>query len=864
MWNPYYNIPFLTTLPLHLENGAEMSRHAAGALQWPPSVHVNQTVAAWRGFPAFPKATQSSNEAKVFLIHRSLYDLIKGPIMLEMTDQKLLDWYLCLPVEDRHLIKENGGLRVFLQKHPALGVTGEVVYVKEEIRGVHRAEETPALTESSHCRSSQCCWCYSPSTSSAARMCGQCCKARASPQEAFLSVEKKVILLPNAFEKELNLRSSDESAMNQQCNYSSTKWMDIDHRGTVRSGNDPKKEYHSVIKEQSFAHGTSEVFQWIPEQEGHAERMEDLLHQQDPDFSAVGEAGFGQKCTEGASQSAYEDCFPWTAQDKARSSRPVTSQRFLAVDGKVAMNQSEEINGDLGGNVMSSSDRQSTRVKKMCSLERQIVQCDAVTSTELSTMDQDAQTLSVSTAEKSTITDVYMADLDYFKQEFIRLKLVEAEVGSLKEKLKSFEGKERSSHQRAVQAELSLLALQHAMCQQYCWGRYCTSLEGSRFLLGKNIMPESMIEVLQILEDNYQEMRKNILSGVALDQLRPLSVDCQKIASEGCYIPAEEIKSAPQNESCSFCEESMLTESSGGGGQGLECRIITSLKEGLNEKTEAFTHQDSSLFGKNGALPIRTIGAPEPESLCKESSTNKSRQEGQKSHSTAAEKDSEIQGEGFFHEQELDQYFLGVKDLPNDSAENNVDQFGKYQSSGVKTAIFFKNVRTATVSVLAPSAPERAVEDLNGHVVKGQSIEGKQIPDGTGLGPQKQACSVKSCRSVGDTPAVVVKGLSPPLEKLVNVLESPTSCGVFVPRRTVADGFGALMAQLSLRHPGLAQRSIMDALLELLAGRSGFLSDLPQETIVEMTSTLLKRAPSEEVSLRVNEDPKWNEPAQML
>nr|XP_023682655.1 RNA-binding protein 44-like isoform X1 [Paramormyrops kingsleyae] len=849
MWHPYYNIPFLTTLPLHLENGAEMSRHAAGALQWPPSVHVNQTVAAWRGFPAFPKATQSTNEAKVFLIHRSLYDLIKGPIMLEMIDQKLLNWYLSLPVEDRHLIKEEGGLRVFLQKHPALGVTGDVVYIKEEIRGVHRAEETPALPESSHCRSSQCCWCYTPSASSAARMCSQSCKARAGPQEAFLSVEeKKLVLLPNAFEKELNLCGSDESVMNgagkatsQQCDYSSTKWMDVEHRGTVQSGNDPKKQYPGVIKEQSFAHGAAEVFQWIPEQKGHPENMEDLMHLQDPDFGAVEEAGFGQKFTEGASQSACEGCFPWTVQDKARSSGPVTSQRFQAVDGKVAMNQSEGINGDLRGNVMSSSDRQSTRVKKICSLERQIVLCDAVVSTDLSTMDQDVQTLAVSTAEKSTITDVYMADLDYFKQEFIRLKLVEAEVGTLKDKLKSFEGKERSSHQRAVQAELSLLALQHAMCQQYCWGRYCTSLEGSRFLLGKNVMPESMIEVLQILADNYQEMRKNILSGVPLDQLRPLSVDCQKIASEGCYIPTEGIKSVPENESC-FCEESMLTESSG----GLECRINTSLKEGLNEKTEAFTHQDSNLFGKNLALPIRTTGAPEPES-----STNQSRQEGEKSHSSAAAKDSEIQGEGFFHEEKMDQYFLGVKDLPNDSTENNVDQFGKYQPSGVKTAIFFKNVRTATVSVLAPSAPERAVEDLNSHVVKGQPIEGKKIPDGTGIGLQKQACSSKSCRSVCDTPAVMAKGLPQPLEKLVNVLESPTSSGVFVPRRTIADGFGALMAQLSLQHPGVAQRSIMDALLKLLAGRSGFLGDLPQETIVEMTSSLLKAAPSEEVSLQV-------------
>lgn len=84
--------------------------------------------------------------------------------------------------------------------------------------------------------------------------------------------------------------------------------------------------------------------------------------------------------------------------------------------------------------------------------------------------------------------------------------------------------------------------------------------------------------------------------------------------------------------------------------------------------------------------------------LCKESSTDHSRQEVEKSYSTAAEKDSDIQGEGnvsrtsripqlthhacqqtynlvpysllgFFHEEKMDQYFLGVKDLLNGSNE---------------------------------------------------------------------------------------------------------------------------------------------------------------------------------------------------
>ncbi|XP_067117211.1 RNA-binding protein 44 [Osmerus mordax] len=70
------------------------------------------------------------NDGRQFLLNRSLFDLVKVTNILELTDAKLLGWYLALPVEDQKLIQEAGGFLQFLHRHPALEVTKQFVYVK--------------------------------------------------------------------------------------------------------------------------------------------------------------------------------------------------------------------------------------------------------------------------------------------------------------------------------------------------------------------------------------------------------------------------------------------------------------------------------------------------------------------------------------------------------------------------------------------------------------------------------------------------------------------------------------------------------------------------------------------------------------
>lgn len=45
--------------------------------------------------------------------------------------------------------------------------------------------------------------------------------------------------------------------------------------------------------------------------------------------------------------------------------------------------------------------------------------------------------------------------------------------------------------------------------------------------------------VVQKLESDYNQMRNKILAGVPMEQLKPLSVDSEKIIARESYIPAQ-------------------------------------------------------------------------------------------------------------------------------------------------------------------------------------------------------------------------------------------------------------------------------------------------------------------------------------
>ncbi|KAM9803486.1 RNA-binding protein 44 isoform 2-T2 [Syngnathus typhle] len=129
------------------------------------------------------------------------------------------------------------------------------------------------------------------------------------------------------------------------------------------------------------------------------------------------------------------------------------------------------------------------------------------------------QTEELLTADKSVL--MHMPDLDDAIKEFTELKEAQ-EMRSKQEKSQHHhQGKECECVGRAQKAELSVLALQYHVQRQYC---------SNGHLPGKS--PANIMAVLKKLESDYTKMREEILAGTPLDQLQPLTVDCDECLAQ--------------------------------------------------------------------------------------------------------------------------------------------------------------------------------------------------------------------------------------------------------------------------------------------------------------------------------------------
>ncbi|KAL4618082.1 RNA-binding protein 44 isoform X1 [Arapaima gigas] len=447
-----------------------------------------------------------------------------------------------------------------------------------------------------------------------------------------------------------------------------------------------------------------------------------------------------------------------------------------------------------------------------------------------SSQDQEIQTLSASTAEKSAITDLHMSDLNYIAEEFTKLKLEQAELKKLKDNLKSSADTEHSSsHERGLKcdcdhgtlwAQIRLLALQLKMCQQHC--------------LSTEPQSETLEGILQKLKDDFEEINNKITHNLLEDKLQ---------SSTG--------QKSSQLTGCSDCHG----------------RTSACLQRQEVNKADAV----AELFGgwQSGGIGNTIINT-----------------ETEKEHKSRLTKDIESSETWYDAEEELQDFcgavnatvhknygtFLkkvfcsGRKDngnllstsLPNDVTEEEVSVlFGKHEVSNINIATFSNNFSVANVTV-CPSSADTAVEELNGHCFRGHATKVEHVcrPNSAKNSMQVQWTKVQpfafqrgesECHS---PPLTVTKPFRYSVEKLLNVQESPTSLGVFVPKHSgTASSFDNLISLLLKCHPEEHQEIILDALLELQATQEGFLSELPVQTIVKMTSNILQRSRKQDPSI---------------
>ncbi|KAI5107165.1 RNA-binding protein 44 [Silurus meridionalis] len=434
-------------------------------------------------------------------------------------------------------------------------------------------------------------------------------------------------------------------------------------------------------------------------------------------------------------------------------------------------------------------------------------------------------TIHTLTSDKNTVTDVYMSDLDAICEEFGKFQMIEEELIHLKEEMARSGpdnvGGPRSEQQngicgcgaisRAKRAELRLLALQFAMCQQHCWRRFHTSPQGETSLQRIEALPDSMSQTLIILEDNYLKMKRKILEGVPLDNLKPLTVDTKRLKTVTCYRPSliHETLIGDSLPELSFKITDFPSQ-----GQTL-CDSATLSKTASSERSRdvpASSQQSAdSIDTKLFYLPFVVVDASGMKDRC---------------------------------------FLLCVSNLPNGVTERDLLLwFAKYHASQVSLSNF-SNTGVAIVSVRDAKDLEAAVREMNGRSIQGHTLHVEHIY--TSPADRQATCKESHIQlsPAAHKPGFAGKGnnnVSRPLccslDKLTNICSTPTASGTCVPQHYGTMGsFDTIMAQLSVSHPQMGRQRIVNALLQLQAKHHGVLSGLPLKDIVEMTSELLTRS----------------------
>uniref|UniRef100_A0A3B1K4J8 RNA binding motif protein 44 n=1 Tax=Astyanax mexicanus TaxID=7994 RepID=A0A3B1K4J8_ASTMX len=950
----------------------------------------------------------SVEDGRLFLLRRSVFDLVKVSRCLELTDPKLLGWYLSQPAEDRKLIQEEGGFLNFLQRHPALEVTRHYIHLKYQVLG---KQITPPATMSSKpnkfCGGASECLNCGASYASGAKY-GRCWNITASNLQGnvcALEEETPLGLLPNSVKEELNLITATRyeasgrrlnqvatenpgyhgfggACLAQACahqqevhtskaKYLSQLWDEEtcnDETG-IRVYKDPsaqasyfldmelEKQCHPNETNLGNVHNLNQ--ETLPEyyslNSTGLEQCSNVTESQEPSCSDSLQATKGSTgmSTDGPVESSLasgaENCaFPdsaschsseWTdytednqdvSNEEDSGCEPKSDEYHSLVDdvsSPVALSSqlpssrnsvnpgwsesrrvstSEESFLSLGTNKLNvrvelqrkieaapvplsvnkavdvSSDfracfttNRSTEISHNC-FEK--LCRDAATGTDLVPLnnEQETKTIQMSTSEKGTITEVHMSDLDVVCEEFEYLKRIEMEHNNLKEKMarsgprnpgaSEYKGQQRvcgcDCLHRAKRAELRLLALQFAMCQQHCWRCFYTSSLGESALQGAKALPKELFQTLKTLEDDYLEMKRKILEGIHLDNLEPLSVDVCSIITVTNYSPALVFKDnlgdvpteeAPRSESypedldqCNQANQDNATASSESQGAiSKRCRAVCVLDQqtavsrdarpgGFKESScteDWFDAQEELGSASQGCKEEKQAGLSDRENPVKIS------QKDDRNGSTD-------QGS-----------LLCVTDFPSNVTQNELLRwFERYNAKQVSLATFSNN-RAAIVGVSSPCDAEAAVREMNGRSIQGHTVRVEHIhrsPAGC-QGPIKAPraeCVPAACKAATVEEGQSTQGskrkthfckpLRSSLDKLINVCDEPTASGTYVPQHYATMGsFETLMARLTEQHPGVSRERIVAALLELRAKHRGNLSGLPLRAISDMTSDLL-------------------------
>ncbi|XP_037380169.1 RNA-binding protein 44 isoform X2 [Talpa occidentalis] len=452
--------------------------------------------------------------------------------------------------------------------------------------------------------------------------------------------------------------------------------------------------------------------------------------------------------------------------------------------------------------------------------------------------------------------------------------------------------------QRAARAELQLLDAHYQMCRRQCGDIYALVMENWGGLKGnlssntaKKELGSALLSVLGDLKVRYMSLKEKIDQGVPLEELPPLSMESKLLSAFSafaCRLIKEDARafsgadSELDNQSTSdvdvssslkkiLSQVSWLSDSGhaarhaspeGGGLKGGDIsmdlhQMRLDDREGKNcaEMSEAWFDAQENLTG---------VGL----SGIQESQTGQDR-EGPESALETKTADPLRREKG---------HLIHVGGLcPSVSEADLRCHFQKYHVSEIAVYGGATNYRYASLAFKKGSDAKVAVKEMNGTEIKGKPVNVRLVKapgecaaplssrSGSRVGldnlEKSTGRAVGSATSVSRLPRSRPrhlgseqdseffpsdqKGVKKNCKQIESAKLLPDIPIQFIPPNTLnLRSFTKIMKRLTELHPEVSRDHIIDALQEVRINHKGFLNGLPINTIVEMTSSVLKNSAS--------------------
>ncbi|XP_007888799.2 RNA-binding protein 44 [Callorhinchus milii] len=455
--------------------------------------------------------------------------------------------------------------------------------------------------------------------------------------------------------------------------------------------------------------------------------------------------------------------------------------------------------------------------------------------------------------------------------------------------------------QRAIKAELQLLNMQYWMCQQHCWKIHSLTIEESAFSdLGSSLLDipteysSAVSSVLQELKVNYESMKERVQHGISLDNLPLLSVEIKGPSRITNFVPA------------TLGNPKLMSEHQKHLKNGTETAAVNVPLQGLSSGRAVGDTQDQSDHWQHATdrrVQIQT-DCVNTKNLVKDPEVTDDWFDAQE-NVTASGSSSSVQGDSKSSRGLLtgaedteknteagkirDLSFCIGKSMTKESVQTRyiyVDRlsksmtgmeirnlFQKYQVSGVWLGSLRSEDRCGVLRVASASLATLAVDEMNGRELHGKIINVHlakvsgghmlpvftysqppafhtvQTPDGKMLSSEvevQQSSVVASSAPTKVPNTASHKQVNRRKYRQMQALQgTPTTTGIFIPQNSAnLSSFNKLMKTLVEMHPDTNRDAIIEALKEVKANNKGFLNGLALNTIVQMTSAILKSRPS--------------------